>query len=391
MTEFKKVSALAQDVEDVAKLLMSVPGQRTEGNSGDDDSNSNIPDSASSARALQTAAEKYKVETDSLRQRTDKLLAKAREKDPALQMYNEATCAKIEALGVEVDRVLQIATAERIAEIEASFLSSLRAEQHHQAAAEATSKSIGELQQQENDRRRLVHDDQRRENNELSVAEGKSRTDAYRLAAERAAAIWAAELRRRQIELESARAVTAAARANPKEFVMKSFCEQHLARLQSAECRSFLLARVREIVDALTRDPEQEGLRTMRTDSEKFTKTFGHSCMLRASVGADGADGDSATEERLAVAAAESIFFAIGYEIAYTASPMTFWAADTPSFRCEATKGAVLLRKHLIPWLQSGDRRLVLVEPPVAESPDEWIAWHSTLKSVNQQLQTLKP
>lgn len=418
MTEFKKVTALSLEVEALANAIMAdtaafaasdgtAAAAAASSNSDDDSNGGGSRWAPAHPKQLYELSEKYRADSDALRQRTDKLLAKARETDPNLQTYNEATCAKIEALGVEVDRILAIVTdAEpRLAAVEAAYFSDLRQQQAHQAAAEATVASLGALQQQEHEHRLVMQDDARRSRAELLERESAGRKAVYRAEADRAARAWAAEQDRRRAELDAARAVTAAASRGAAEFVNGTFVPQRLEGLPAA-ARAFLLARLREVVGALCRDPEQEGLRTMRTDSERFTKAFGHLCMFGAGgnsgggggvpVGADQAEGDPATVERQLAAAAEAIFFAIGYEPTYTASPAQFWlevaaaAGAATSFKCDATGQLVTLHAKLIPWMQYGDRRLALIEPPVAEQPDQWIAWHETLKAVNEALQKVK-
>jgi hypothetical protein len=403
MTEFKKVTALCQEVEQLANQLLPHSSNDKSDRSEDDDGSQQQhqtqgPHALADTRALHALSENYRANSDALRQRTDKLLAKARETDPNRQSYNEATCLKIEALGTEVDRVLALVTEARLDEIAAAHLAALRAERAHQAAAESTAASLAALEQQEKEARLVLADDGRIAASEIFAAESDARTAAYRREAERAATLWAREQTRRKDELALARAATVAARANPVEFVRQRFAAGLLPAVPSAPAQSFLIARLKEIVDALTRDPEQEGLRTMRCDAERFVKTFGHThCRLAApstgaaaaAVGQDSSPDDAVAEHSL-VAAAEAVFFSIGYEPTYTASPMPFWAADVDSFVCDATKQRVRIVAGEVPWLQYGDRRLTLVEPAVAETPDEWMAWHDTLKSINEALQRLK-
>ena len=303
MTELKKLTTLVQEMEIIAKsLLLSSSSSHEQQPLNDDDANTS---SSSSIRELYEKSQEFEKNAINIRERTDRLLSRAREKDPDKQMYNENACAKIEALGVEVDRVLNtIVSEDRLNEIERDFLKMLRQEALDRAAAQEAAKTIDAILQQEKDARILLVGDEKIDWGSLLDQERRDKTEVYRIEGEKARAKWKLEEERREKEVENAvNAFRYSLKNGAKDFVTKYFFEEYILKkkLSSASFSAndeneddqkqrqqklksvfyFILQRLSEILQALLRDPEQEGLKTMRTDGERFVKTFGHPYLFR--------------------------------------------------------------------------------------------------------------
>lgn len=463
MTELKKLTTLCQEIEVLAKSLLPL----------DDETNNNqtSQDSAPSSahqdlRVLQKNAQEYLKLSQNLRERTDKILIRARETDPDKQTYNEATCVKIEALGVDVDRVLTtIVTEDRLDEIERNFLSLLRREAQDRAQREETAKTVDALIAEEADTRMIfLVDDEKVSRGAMMDLERRDKTDVYRVEGERAQAIWRIEQDRRKKEFDAAKEnsnsllASDSSAAKVKDFVVTRFFKEKILdkirnlqhqdkERKNLECAfHFILNKLSEILHALLGDPEQEGLRTMRTDAERFVKTFGHPYLFFQDNNNNNKTNNGnkiqvrrSLLDKCCAEAAEFLLSGVGYAPTYTASRMLdgHWIESGKTFvndvmmfvlpmkenerakfvkrsdpnmgmpeccfffpKNNAEKEMLKNKIEVIqddddddltavvvpPWFEYGDRRLSLQEPSVIDNAEMWMQWHENLKLVTKCL-----
>jgi hypothetical protein len=442
MTEFKKATELCADLRGVAGSIQSfaaacgvVLAQKEEAECA-----AATPDGAAGvgttdSRTAYAALERYRTDGAFLRGRMDKLLAKAREKDPDKMVFNETMVGRIEALGVAVDEVLGMVTDEAAAAVETAYAETLAADRVSAARAASVAQGAAAAAEAEAEQRFLLQREALAWYAPTADAARAERFDVRARADAAAEVRWRQEEARRAREAEAfaavARACTSATKAKGaldaflNTLVATAFAStapipmadvamavgsssDHAAATAvcaepPAASRGATLRAALELLHALLQEPDAEGLRTIRASHPNALASFGH--LLAVTRPAATVDGNT-NEWRRALAsrrcaAAEAVLACAGFVPSYTKNPSATLEPPVQYLLDEAAGAEVAIApaEALSPddgrvdggWAGYGERWLTLREPEPAKDPDGWIAWHDGVVAVRDALRRITP
>jgi hypothetical protein len=298
----------------------------------------------------------------SLRTRVGKLLAKAREKDPNRQIYNETMCARIEELAADADQAFEAFEPETYY-VEEGYRAWLIAKMASEGYKAALVSSTSDLAAREKDSRDLTRYSESDAWKELQKIRAVDYDEAYQRFRAREAAEQAVEDARRAEERQALR------RWRSEAFAMgvEATVNDEVASVPP-EIRTSWLRHVGSLLDAVASDPSQVGIRKLRNLHPAVLKDFGHPFAESVT---DGHTRD-AERARAAYTATERLLSLVGYEPSYSTTLLGPVGTGGGGWAVPAT----------VPWSKYGERLLQLQEPIADQQPDEWLAWHARLQDL---------
>ncbi|CAG9580764.1 conserved hypothetical protein [Leishmania major strain Friedlin] len=426
MTEYKKLTTLADTLaQDVSTLKACC----TDG--GDFDCNGSAVSGVDS-RLLACDAEHLHLLSTRIREavadgipRLRKIVLKARETDPDRQIYNEAMCAKIEALFLvfcEALRLLAPGYFDTLTERDVSlpedakernvldalldadfdpnvFLeesASLQAadavHNHyilHRAKAEAwqsrVAQGLADAVAFESQNRAFILAEEKV--SRVAVLEAK-RTDKVRVTKimeVQAELQWQTELQRR--DAERSLLIAAAAAISDIDtipfFLASSISDEAL--------RVTIAGHTLQLIKALLSTPEDMNIRRLRNNNEHLLRDYGHPCLSAC----DPETGERCVCQRV-VSAAEVLWCRIGYIIRYTKVPNS----SLDVLRSEAKAHSLLLpcgrslsahNYEPMGFEDYSERLFELEEPDAMERADEWMKWYAMMQRMESMLSNMMP
>jgi hypothetical protein len=371
MTEFKKVQQLLEIVRDhvlhVRTTLMVAEHPYA---------------AYSEARSVLVTSS-----TDLLK-RDRKLFLKATETDPNKQIYNENMCAKLIDLhgsvltffleGLHMDAESCERVCEAGAECDAQFANAcpladelqelyenaVVIEANSSAWAATTANTLAALLSMQQVGRVVLEVEEKNSSRQLFTVDAVASRAAARAAEDaRAAAIWNAEMQRRDRE---AQLLLPARVADVIERCKAVVDKVHLSRL----CKR-LAALLREV----HANPERQGIRTLRCVPLSL-EHFGHP-------GASLPDGCSCQTLN---AAAEAVLRMVGYRARYNTKPsynivvQEFFTVSAAPFPMPCGRSSNEHVYHPVGYELYGERTLVLEEPDPQTEMDAWCSWHEAFE-----------
>ncbi|GET91934.1 hypothetical protein, conserved [Leishmania tarentolae] len=357
--------------------------------------------------------------------RLRKIVLKARETDPNRQIYNEAMCAKIEALFLVFFEVLQLLAPDYFDSLTESDVSltenakvcnvlnslldadfdsndlfekspSLQAadsiHNHYilqRAKAEEwqsrVAQGLADAVEFESQNRSLILAQEKV--NRAAVLEEK-RVDKVRVTEimeVRAELKWQTELQRRDTELHLLK--TAAAAISDIDaiplFLASSISDEAL--------RVTIAGHARQLIKGLLSTPEDMNIRRLRNNNENLVCDYGHPCLSAY---------DPETGERCACQevtfAAEVLWCHIGYIIRYTKAPnrsLDVMRSEAKASSLRLPCGRSLSSHNYQPmgFEDYSERFFELVEPDAMEQADEWMKWYAMMQRMESTLSGMMP
>ena len=348
---------------------------------------------------------------ETLRAVSERLLLRAREKDPEKQMYNEDMCSKIEQLCVDVNLALESVSDDlkaRVAAAHALFLKQQAASVEYRAALLT---SIESVVRRESDERYLFCYTEVEEWDGLLQQSNQSFSSIRSREILRHENRWKSEQRRRDAErlaLVSWQKTGADQIAEAVDACLTAAADAAMlcdSVTSTRDAKTLELSRaIDSLLTAVLRAPDDDNIRRLRLGNTNFRRVFGHPAARAeplpssaaggwrspAVEGCPHGDGDSVVAytvgelDPLSLARNPGLhpaarkFFAVsailglaGYEHAYVRPPRT--TSDLPDLRWFVGRGG---------WEDFGERFLVVVEPVADENPADWMEWHAHLKVV---------
>ncbi|AIO01481.1 hypothetical protein LPMP_331900 [Leishmania panamensis] len=426
MTEFKKLTTLTETLtEYVLALKACCTGGDHYGCSesvvGDVDSHLPVCD----AEHMHLLSSQIREAVADGLPRLRKIVLKARETDPNRQIYNEAMCAKIEALFLAFCRPLQVlapAYFDALTENDASLhedgkennlldglldsdfdpnvlleeSASLQAadsiHNHYilqRAKAEAwqsrVAQGLTDAVAFESQNRALILAEEKV--SRVAALEEK-RADKLRvlnIMEARAELKWQTELQRRGTELSLLKMAADAISdvdAVPL-FLANSILDEAL--------RATIADHTRQLIKALLSTPEDMNIRRLRNNNENLICDYGHPCLSAF---------HPETGERCVcqavVCAAEVLWYRMGYTIRYTKVPNRFLDVARGEARARSLRlpcGRSLSEHTYEPmgFEDYSERLFELVEPDAVERADEWMEWYTMIQRMESTLTSMLP
>ncbi|KAG5495153.1 hypothetical protein JKF63_02207 [Porcisia hertigi] len=424
MTEFKKLTALAdtlaQDVLTLKACCTSGSQCSFNGTTADGDALGTLVDGPDSLHLLSTRIRETIVDAVP---RVRKIVLKARETDPNRQMYNEAMCAKIEALFLAFCKCFQLLAPECFdtltegetplsdngtachaldnllsAEFDPNvlladspslqvadeiynhyILQRAKAEAWHSRVAQGLADAIAF----ESQNRSLVLAEEKVSRVAALEEKRADKVRVTKIMEERAQLKWQSELQRRG--LEWSRLKTAATAISDIDAI-PSFLARNII---DKALRVAVADHVLQLVKALLSTPEDVNIRRLRNNNEHLISDYGHPCLSAC---------DPRTGERCicqaVVSTAEVLWCRIGYTIRYT---------KVPSRSLNLARSEVRADSQLLPCGQSlpahtyepmgfedySERFFELEEPDAMVRADEWMEWYIMMKHMELVLSNI--
>ena len=302
----------------------------------------------------------------SLQVRVGKLLAKAREKDPDRQIYNEKMCQRIEELAARGAQVF--ARFDEIVgpvnDAHCAWLRQRLENGEYQKQLETTTELITA---READFRFGVSYDERDARVALEEEAGNSYSRSRARQHAREAAELEVELARRAQESETCKALNKRANENADGFIAEAVVGLP-RRVISALCRLF---------DAISADPSHPGVNRLRNLHPALLADFGHPLAIASDATEEAVTAASAA--RLHYSCFEAVCVAAGYLPSYPNTFLGSCGEGGPGWRVPADT----------PWAKYGERMLHLQEPSIQDAPDDWMSWHARLQAISNKLRDL--
>jgi hypothetical protein len=300
----------------------------------------------------------------SFRTKVEKLLAKAREKDPDRQIYNEMMCKRIEELAAAAAEAL--AAFETVVEpIETLYHVALVQRMNGEAYRAALVSSTKELEAREKDARDLLKLNQASDSRAVADVGAANYNDALSRFRERVAREWAEEEARRAEE-----AAQFAGWQEQRRKDLHGFVQECFTMIPEATRRA-TWRHLADLLDALRADPSNPGVQRLRNAHPAVLANFGHPFAEPAALDGDAA---AAALARAKYAAAERLLAGVGYAPAYSINTLGTTGTGAPGWKIGA---------HA-PWAKHGERLLELREPEADKDPQEWLDWHERLQAIHE-------
>ncbi|KAG5469463.1 hypothetical protein LSCM1_02684 [Leishmania martiniquensis] len=426
MTEFKKLTTLADALaQDVLTLKACCTGNDHGGYNGSAVKDLDSSLSSYDAEHLYQLSTRIREAVADGIPRLRKIVLKARETDPNRQIYNEAMCAKIEALLLAFGKALQFLAPNYFDDLKERGTSSPDACGEHsvfdgllnanfdpnlllelsaslQAADNVHNHYILQRAKAEAWRSRVVQGladavTFEAQNRALILAEEKvSRAAAIeekrvdklivaKIMEARAEAKWQSEVQRRGVEWSLLK--TAAASIGDVDTIplfLRSYISDEALRLATA-CHA------QQLIKALLSTPEDMNIRRLRNNNEHLICDYGHPCLSAY----DPQTGDRCTCQA-AVYAAEVLWCRMGYTIRYTKLPDRSLdvARREPracSLRLPCGQALSVHTYEPMGFEDYSERLFELAEPDAMEHADEWMEWYAMMQRMEVTLSRMLP
>ncbi|KAG5469808.1 hypothetical protein CUR178_01948 [Leishmania enriettii] len=355
--------------------------------------------------------------------RLRKIVQKARETDPDRQIYNEAMCAKIEALFLAFCKTLQLLAPEyfdALKEIDASSpddgdehsvfnglldadfdpnvlleeSTSLQAADNehnhyilHRAKAEAwqsrVAQGLADAVVFESQNRALILAEEKVSRVAVIEEQRANKLLVAKIMEARAALKWQSEVQRRGEEFSLLKAATAAiSDVDAIPYFLTS-------RISNEALRITIAGRARQLIKALLSTPEDMNIRRLRNNNEHLICDYGHPCL---SAYDPGSGRRCVCQE--AVYAAEALWCRMGYTICYTKVPnrsldMARGDARADSLRLPCGETLSAHTYEPMGFEDYSERLFELVEPDATERADEWMKWYTTMQRMESTLSSM--
>ncbi|TPP55507.1 hypothetical protein CGC20_10505 [Leishmania donovani] len=426
MTEFKKLTTLADTLaQDVSTLKACCADD------GDCDCNGSAASGVDS-RLFACDAEHLHILSTRIREavadgipRLRKIVLKARETDPDRQIYNEAMCAKIEALFLvfcealrllapdyfdtltERDVSLPENAKERnvldglldadfdpnvLLEESASLQAADNVHNHyilHRAKAEAwqsrVAQGLAEAVAFESQNRAFILAEEKVSRVAVLEAKRADKVCVTKIMEMRAELKWQTELQRRDAEqslLKTAAAAISDIDAIP--FFLASSISDEALRVTTA-------GHALQLIKALLSTPENMNIRRLRNNNEHLLCDYGHPCLSAC---------DPETGERCVchtvVSTAEVLWRRIGYTIRYTKVPnrsldVLRSEAKARSLRLPCGRSLSVHNYEPMGFEDYSERLFELAEPDAMLRADEWMEWYAMMQRMESTLSSMIP
>lgn len=396
MTEFKKLTAQVEKANEYFQAL-------TAHLSGD--MHDTVGDPSDQMVGLHQAREELESSLLDSIPRFRKMIAKARETDPNMQLYNENMCKKIESLFTSFCTIFSKVlngdeTEERVEGLRISLLDvncpvemdespllrqfdelynafvvqRAQAEAWHTRVAGA----LTDIVQFEKEERELVQAQEQQGRKQCIGDKQQQYSEVVEFLRAKAEAKWQEETdRRRQ---EHTRLAAASQAISPQS--LSSFIQ---AQVPSTLMRKFV-ENMFHLVRALLTTPEDVHIRRLRNNNQQLMMHYGHPCLRTC----EGKECLCAS----VVAAAEVVWYRFGYVVRYTNAGAPSLQNQLDAHTLEDVALPCGHPIHMHPYENMGfedygERLLDLDEPDAMKDSDRWMVWYEEMQEMQQELQAL--
>ncbi|CCW60852.1 unnamed protein product [Phytomonas sp. EM1] len=403
MTEYKKLAMLVEKLKNDTDALMQ--GLMRHSLQNEDPLMSGSP----TIEELHSIAMDIKHIILQATPRLKKIVSKARETDPDRQIYNEMMCKKIEQLletfcDVLVSRLIRQEnagdSASKISETSEEMLQNLTDasledypalakvevlyDKHmlRRAAAEAWSQRIATdlsgLMKFEEEGRAVLIAREKLTRAKFLEEKGNQKDCILKLLKQKEVEKWESEVARRVLEHAGLHNLS-------KDLKKHSIPPLISEMISDPALQKLFAARMYRLTKDLLVTPEDERIRYLRNNNQNLIEDFGHPCLSHRLCGCTC---------RVFNTVAERIWYALGYEVQYSANK-----SFIPSILVE--KGILhdttlpcgrALHEHqyiVMGFEDYSERFFELKEPDATKKPDEWVLWYEHVREIADTLCSL--
>ncbi|RNF15130.1 putative membrane associated protein [Trypanosoma conorhini] len=367
MTEYKKLCALVSQLREEVTLL------NRNFAAGDEED----------AEALHALSVSIQTLVANARPRLLKIFRKATETDPNRQIYNEAMCAAIKQLLEDMCEVvgclfgglvkemllsedkLSLEECPSIAWAENAYSQHLLRRAQTEAWQKRLATNFSDLFLFETETRAVYGAEEKQSRETLMQAKQTDKTSIQQMLKAREAAKWEAEVQRRSDEHRRLMEASSHCGVDGIEAVLLRVPEPF---------RKVLAGNMLQLVRALRTTPEDPNIRRIRCNNMRVMMEYSHVAFC---------SGCQTCQEF--VAAAEVLWYMLGYHVEYSTAPTSSLGAiigNSPPILLPCGAHASEHALAVIGFEEYSERFFTLREPDPMREPSEWMSWYATLEAV---------